>query len=74
MCSFVQFFLQLFRSVVLLLGAVESSSAWMNDDRDDDSFYSKALKVATPAWLKATSAPSLVCVYVCVLLPSSFSL
>lgn len=53
-------FFELFRSVASLLGAVESSSAWVNDDKDDDSLYSRAPRVATLAWLKATSAPSFV--------------
>lgn len=57
-----------FTSVASLLGAVESSSAWVNDDRDDDSLYSRAPQVASPAWLKAASAPTLllcVCVSYC---------
>lgn len=62
LCVFVwAVFFELFRSVALLLGAFESSSAWMNDDKDDDSLYSRAPRVATPAWLKATSTPSFVC-------------
>lgn len=74
LCVFVwAVFFELFRSVALLLGAFESSSAWVNDDKDDDSLYSRAPRVATPAWLKATSTPSFVCC-VCVLLPRSFSL
>lgn len=66
-------FFEPLRSVALLPGAVESSSAWVNDDKDDDSLYSRAPRVTTLAWLKATSAPSFV-YCVCVLLPSSFSL
>lgn len=61
------------RSVATFLGAVKSSSAWVNDDRDDDSLYSRAPQVATPAWLRATSAPTfLSCVR--FLLPGSLSL
>lgn len=53
-------FFEPLRSVALLLGVAESSSAWVNDDKDDDSLYSRAPRVATLAWLKATSAPSFV--------------
>lgn len=66
-----------FRSVASFLRAVESSSAWVNDDRDNDSLYSRAPQVATPAWLKAVSASTFVsslCVCVCVLLSNSLSL
>lgn len=59
---------ELFRSVASSLRAVESFSALVNDDKDDDSLYSRAAQVATPAWLKAARASTFVCcscVYAC---------
>lgn len=47
----------------------------MNDDRDDDSLFSRAPQVATSAWLKAATASAFVCIgWMLVVLPSLFSL